>query len=54
MQTEVFFLIDLLGLDDPADELLDLGDEPDEDEGVGDIERGVESRQHEAQLGSIG
>ena len=54
MQTEVLLLIDTLRLDNPANELLDLLDEPDEDERVGHIERGVERSKHKAQLGSIG
>ena len=54
MQTEVLFLVDLLGLDDPADEFLNLWDKPDEDEGVRHIEAGVEGCQHETQFGGIG
>ena len=54
MQTEVFFLVDLLGLDDPAYEFLNLGDEPNQDKGIDHIERGMECSKHEAQLGCIG
>ena len=54
MQAEVLFLVDTLRLDNPAYELLNLLDEPDEDERVGHIECGVEGCKHKAQLGSIG
>ena len=54
VQAEVLFLIDTLRLDNPAYELLNLLDEPDEDKRIGHIEGGMESGKHKAQLGSIG
>ena len=42
MQAEVLFLVDLLRLDDPADEFLNLRDEPDEDGGVDNVETSVD------------
>ena len=54
MQTEVFFLINLLRLDDPADETLNLWNKPNEDECVDYIEAGVEGCQYETELGGIG
>ena len=51
LQTEFLFLLALLRLDDLADELLDLRDEPDQDEGIGHVESGVEHRQGEGKLG---
>ena len=54
VQAEVLLLVDLLGLDDPADELLYLGDEPNQDKGIGHVERRVECCQNEAQLGGVG
>ena len=53
MQAEVLFLIDLLGFDDPADELLNLRDEPDENHRVGYVEGRMEGSQHETQLSRI-
>ena len=54
MQAEILFLIHFLGFDHPAYETLNLRDKPDEDEGVGHIERGMEGSQHEAQLSGVG
>ena len=54
MQAEVLFLVNLLGTDDPAHELLYLWNEPDEDSGVGHVETGMEGGQHKAQFGGIG
>ena len=53
MQTEILLLVNLLGLDDPADETLDLGNEPDEDKRVGYVETSVEGGEHETQLGGV-
>lgn len=44
----------LLRTDDKADDALDLGHKPDEDERVDQIETRVECRQHNAQFGSVG
>ena len=54
VQAEVLFFVHLLGLDDPADELFNLGDKPYQDERVSHVECRVEGSQHEAQLGGIG
>ena len=53
VQTEILVLIDLLRFDNPADETLDLRDEPNEDARVSHIETGVEGSQYETQLGRI-
>ena len=50
MQAEVFFLVELLGLDYPADKFLNLRDKPDEDAGIDDVEARVEGGEHEVQL----
>ena len=42
MQAEVLFLVDLLRLDNPADEALNLRNEPDEDSRIQHIKAGVE------------
>ena len=47
VESEVFFLsIRMLWLDGPADEFLDLRNEPDEHKDVGDVEGGVERGEH--------
>ena len=53
MQAEVFLFLRHLRVDDFAYESLNLRDEPDEDEGVGDVEAGVEGCQDERQFGCI-
>ena len=50
MQTEVFFLVHLLGLDDPANKALNLRDKPDEDKRIDHVETGMESSQHKGQF----
>ena len=54
MQAELIFLIDLLRLDSPAYESLNLWNKPDEDERIDHIKAGMESSQNETQFGSIG
>ena len=54
MQAELIFLIHLLRPDNPADEALDLGDEPDKDKGIRHVEGCVEGSKHKAQLSRVG
>ena len=54
MQTEVLFLVHLLGFDDPAYKALNLRNKPDEDESVHHIEGGVEGGQHKRQFSGVG
>jgi len=53
VQAGIFFLFGVLGLDNPAHELLDKLDEPDLYEGVRDVERGVERREHHGNLREV-
>ena len=54
VQAEVFFLVHLLRLDNPAYEALNLRDEPNQDERVDHIKAGMEGCQYERQFGGIG
>ena len=54
MQTELVLLVDVLWLDHPADKSLNLRNKPDENEGVGHVEAGMEGCQYETQFGGVG